>query len=260
MKKNFISNSMTTRKIRKSFTWTKKSCNKKYFKTLLSVLNTAKVPKNTGKYIRPRFTRKKEYCDKLKIKDCQLDDFHSGSKYLQIILGRWMITSNCFTTCKNYFAMAMNKWSFFKNDVFIHQMIRNNFFYKQYNTLPLDPIFPIRIVLSNDFLIPPHRIRKSTNFIKEYGYDFFKGRAISKRIEKIIKEKYPELTEEITKTLPLSHVISRELCILNEENLYFYIVKENDYKLYKPYVLISEKPISEIKKKYEGTNYSFEYL
>ena len=249
-----------TRKIRKSFTWDKSSCNKRYFKSLVDILHEVKTPNNTGKYIRPRFTRKKKFCSKLKIKDCALDDFHSGDKYLQIILGRWMITSNCFTTCKNYFAMAMNKWSFFKNDAFIYHMIHNNFFYKKYNSLPLDPIFPIRIVLSNDFLIPPHRIKNTTNFIKEYGYDFFKGKAISNRILKLIEDKHPELTKEITKTLPLSHVISRELCLLNEEDLYFYVVKHNDYKLYKPYVLISEKPISEIKKVYSGTKYTFEYL
>ena len=218
------------------------------------------MSKNTGEYIRPRFTRKKKFCNKLKIKDCLLDDFHSGDKYLQIVLGRWMITSNCFTTCKNYFAMAMNKWSFFKNDAFIHHMIRNNFFYKKYNSLPLDPVFPIRIVVSNDFLIPPHKMRKTTNFIKEYGYDFFKGKAISDRVLKLIRDTHPELMKEITKTAPLSHVISRELCLLHAEHLYFYVVKHNDYKQYKPYVLVSEKPLSEIKKVYGGTNYTFEYL
>lgn len=246
---------MATRKIRKSFTWNKSSCNKKYFKSLANVLNKVKIPNNTGSYIRPRFTRKKKYCKDLKIKDCQLDDFHSGDKYLQIILGRWMITSNCFTTCRNYFAMAMNKWSFFKNDTLIHHMLHNNFFYNKYSKLPLDPIFPIRIVLSNDYLIPSHKLKKTTNFIKAYGYDFFKGKAISDRMIKLINEKYPELTKEISKT-----VISRELCLLNEENLYFYIVKEDTYKLYKPYVLISEHPISVIREKYSKTKYTFEYL
>jgi hypothetical protein len=251
---------MSTRKIRKSFTWKKDSCDSKYFKSLINILDKVHIPNDSGNYIRPRFTRKKKFCNKLKIKDCLLDDFHSGNKYLQIILGRWMITSNCFTTCKNYFAMAMNKWSFFKNDVFIHHMIHNNFFYKKYNSLPLDPIFPIRIVLSNNFLIPEHRVKNTLNFIKEYGYDFFKGKAISDRIIKLIMDKHPELTQKITKTLPLSHVISRELCLLNEENLYFYKVKDTTYKLYKPYVLLSEKPLTEIAKIYSGTKYIFEYL
>gem|GEM_PF-3938493 len=156
--------------------------------------------------------------------------------------------------------MAMNKWSFFKNDVFIHHMLHNNFFYKKYNLLPIDPVFPIRIVLSNDFLIPEHRVKKTTNFIKEYGYDLFKGKAISDRIVKLIMDKYPEISKEITKTLPLSHVISRELCLLKEKNLYFYKVKQNDYKLYKPYVLVSEKPLSEINKIYTDNKYTFEYL
>lgn len=251
---------MSTRKIRKSFTWTKKSCNRKYFKSLSNLLDKVKIPDNTGEFIRPKFTRKKSVCKELKIKNCGLDEFHSGDKYLQIILGRWMITSNCFTTCKNYFAMAMNKWSFFKNDVFIHHMLRNNFFYKRYNSLPLDPVFPIRIVLSNDFLIPDHRVKKSTNFIKDYGYDFFKGKAISDRIVKLIEEQHPELTKVITKTLPLSHVISRELCLLSGDNLYFYKVKHNDFKQYKPYVLVSEKPITEIRKIYNKSHYTFEYL
>lgn len=251
---------MTTRKIRKSFTWTKKSCDSKYFKSLINILDKVKIPMNTGKYIRPRFTRKKNVCNKLQIKNCSLDEFHSGDKYLQIILGRWTITSNCFTTCKNYFTMAMNKWSFFKNDVFIHHMLHNNFFYKKHNSLPLDPVFPIRIVLSNDFLIPEHRVKKTMNFIKQYGYDFFKGKAISDRILNLIMKKHPEITKEITETLPLSRVISRELCILNEEHLYFYKVKHNGYKLYKPYVLLSEMSLAKIKTIYNNTNYTFEYL
>ncbi len=251
---------MATRKIRKSFTWKKSSCDSKYFKSLVDILDKVKFPNNTGEYIRPRFTRKKRFCNKLKIKNCKLDDFHSGDKYLQIVLGRWMITSNCFTNCKNYFAMAMNKWSLFKNDVFIHHMLHNNFFYKKYNKLPLDPVFPIRIVISNDLLISNHRVKKITNFIKEYGYDFFKGKAISDRIVKLIEDKHPELTKKITNQAPLSYVISRELCILNEEHLYFYKVKQNDHILYKPYILISEKPLSEINKIYNDTQYTFEYL
>lgn len=247
---------MRTRKVRKSFTWNKSSCDKKYFKTLTKLLNEVKIPENTGEYIRPKFTRKKTFCSKLKIKDCTLDEFHSGEKYLQIVLGRWSITSNCFTTCKNYFAMAMNKWSLFKNDVFIYHMLKNNFFYKKYSRLPIDPVFPIRIVLSNNFLIPPYRIKSTTNFIKEYGYNFFKGKAISDRIIKLINEKY----YKISKTFPLSHVISRELCLLNEEKLYMYIVKDNDHALYKPYVLISEKPLEEIKNIYKESKYIFEYL
>ena len=139
-------------------------------------------------------------------------------------------------------------------------MLHNNFFYKKYNTLPLDPVFPIRIVLSNDFLIPEHRVKKTTNFIKEYGYDFFKGKAISDRILKLIADKHPELTKKITRTSPLSQVSSRDLCLLNEEHLYFYKVRENSYKLYKPYVLLSEKPLTEIKSIYSDTKYTFEYL
>ncbi len=244
-----------TRKIRKSFTWNKSSCNGKYFKSVIKMLDKVKIPNNTGNYIRPRLTRKKKYCDKLKIQNCELDDFHSGNKYLQIILGRFMITSNCFTNCKNYFALVMNKWSLFKNDVFIHYIIRNNFFYKRYSTLPIDPVFPIRIVISNDFLIPPNRIKKTTNFIKEYGHDLFKGKAISDRIVKLISDKHSDIMKDMTKT-----ITSRELCLLYEDNLYFYIVKRNHHKLYEPYVLISKKPLSEIEEIYKDTNYIFEYL
>jgi len=251
---------MKTRKVRSSFTWTADSCNTKYFDSLIAILNKVNIPKNTGAFIRPRFTRKKGVCEKILIKDCALDDFHSGKDYLQLVLGRWLITSNCFTDCVNYFAMAMNKWSFFKNDTFIHHMIHNEFFYKKYNKLPLDPIFPIRIVLSNKFLIPPHRMRKTTQFIKDYGYDFFKGKAISDKIVKLIESKHPELMKQITKTLPLSHVISRELCLLKQDHLYFYVVKKNDQKLYKPYVLISEKPLTFIQTQYKASDYVFEYL
>jgi hypothetical protein len=249
-----------TRKVRKSFIWNKDSCNSKYFSSLVDTLNKVQIPKNIENYIKPRFTRKKKICKTIKIKDCKLDDFHSGEKYLQIILGRLMITYNCFTDCKNYFGMAMNKWSFFKNDVFIHYMLRNNYFYKKYNLLPLDPVFPIRIVLSNDLLIPPHRMKKTTNFIKEYGYDFFKGKAISDRMLKLFIDKHPYLTDKITNKMPYSTVTSRELCILNEENLYFYIVKRKENKMYEPYVLISEKPITEINKIYKTSDYHFEYL
>jgi hypothetical protein len=249
-----------TKKIRKSFSWSNKSCNRSYFKSLKNALNKVQIPKNTGEYIRPRFTRKYKYCKQLKIKDCKLDRFHSGDKYLQIILGRWPITSNCFTECKNYFAMAMNKWSFFKNDIFIHKLIDNNYFYSKYNELPLDPIFPIRVVLSNDYLIPDHRMKKTMNFIKDYGYDYFKGRAISDRMEGIILKKYPELTTKITKTLPLSHVISRELCILNENNLYFYKIKIENVKRYEPYVFISERNIEYIRNHFKDQPVTIEYL
>ena len=103
-------------------------------------------------------------------------------------------------------------------------------------------------------------MRKTTQFIKDYGYDFFKGKAISDKIVKLIESKHPELMTQITKTLPLSHVISRELCLLKQDHLYFYVVKKNDQKLYKPYVLISEKPLTFIQAHYNTTDYVFEYL
>ncbi len=250
----------SAKRIRQSFTWKKNSCDKKYFKSLVGMLDAVKFPSNTGEYIRPRVTRKKKYCTKLELKDCKLDDFHSGDKYMQIIIGRYMITSNCFTGCKNYFTMDMNKWSYFKNDAFIHHMLKNNFFYKKYNSLPLDTVFPIRIVISNDLHIPLHRMKKVTNFVKQYGYEFFKGKAISDKMVNLIIDKYPELTTKITKQSPHSHVVSRELCVLNQENLYFYIVKEHGHKIYKPYILLSEKPIHEINTLYKNSKYKFEYL
>ena len=250
---------MSTRKLRSKFTWDEKSCDKKYFKSVVSAMKEVKIPNNTGPYTQMRFTRKLKVCKKWKL-GCELDDFHSGEKYLQLIIGRLATTSNCYTKCKNYWALFANKWSFFRNDAFIYNMIHNNYFYKKYVSLPVDPVFPIRILVTNGYLIPPHRMRKMTSFIKDYGYDFVKGKAISDRMAKLIEEKYPELTKYITKTLPMSHVVSRELCLLKMSGLYFYIAKDIDQKLYKPYVLVSEKPISEIKKIYEGSKYEFEYL
>jgi hypothetical protein len=224
------------------------------------MLNRVKIPENTGEFIRPRFTHKSSECKALAIKDCKLDDFHAGEKYLQIVLGRFMITSNCFTNCNNYFSMTMNKWSVFKNDVFIRHMIHNNFFYKKYNKLPLDPIFPVRIVMSSKYLIPPHRIKKVGNFIKEYGYDFFKGRAISDRAEKMVAAHYPELMQKITQGYPKSTITSRELCLLKEDGLYFYIAKKSGEAKYVPYIFVSEKPMSAIREHYKGSEYEFEYL
>lgn len=251
---------MKTRKnLKKLISWKGSSCNSAYFKSLSKLLNGVKLPNNTGTYIRPRFSRKARFCKNIDTKDCNLDEFHSGEKYLQIILGRFQITSNCYVGCKNYFAMALNNWSMFKNDTFIHHLLRSNFFYKKYNLQPLDPVFPIRIVLSKQFVIPSHKMKAPEDFIKSYGYDFFKGtKGISNRIINHLLEKYPELTKEITNIYPRSTITSRELCILNQNKLYFYVVKyENKYK---PYVFVSEKPLTDIKNIYNGSDYEFEYL
>lgn len=245
----------STRKITKSFLWSKSSCNKKYFKTLSKFLDKVKIPNNTGNYIQARFTRKKKYCKDLKIKDCKLDNFHSGNNYVQIILGRWNYTGNCFKNCKNYFSFTINKWSYFMNDTFIYHMLKNNYFHRKYK-LPLDPIFPIRVLLSNEYTIPKHKMKEATDFIKQYGYDFIKGKTISDRMIKLITEKYPNLTKSLTS----SSIISRELCILEAEDLFFYTVRENGEQDYKPYIFISEKPIAYIKNKYQNSNYNFEYL
>ncbi len=249
---------MITHKHKHMFSWNKASCNSKYFNTLGKFLSEIHIPSNTGNYIRPRFTRNMRMCKDIPNKGCKLDNFHSGSKYLQLILGRANITTNCFYNCKNYFALFINKWSMFKNDTLIHYMLNNNYFYKKYNSLPLDPVFPIRIVLSHIDKIKTHKMSKldSRNFIRKYGYNIVKGKAISNRAIKLITHKYPRLKNKITS----SSITSRELCILNQKGLYFYIVKRSDSNNYEPYVFISKLPLSEIKQIYSKSDYMFKYL
>ncbi len=247
---------MSTRRLKK-FRWKSTSCNKKYFDTLTHVLNHVKIPDNTGNYIRPRLkTQKAKYCKDITIKDCKLDKFHSGNNYLQIILGRLNITLNCFYKCKNYYPILLNKWSVFKNDTLLYHILHNSYFYKRYSKLPLDPIFPIRVVLSDTDAITSHKMRQSNNFVKDYGYNIKKGKAISNRMIKIIKNKYPTITKKITK----SSIISRELCLLTHMKIYKYVAKHNTTNIYQPYIFISEHPISFIKNKFKDKDYIFEYL
>lgn len=224
------------------------------------MLKTVRVPKNTGKYVKPlipmKFTRKVKFCKDIPIKNCKLDEFHSGEKYLQVILGRHNITVNCFSNCKNYFIVFAKKWSYFLNDVVIYNIFHNDFFYKQYSSLPLDPIFPMRVVLSNNDSIPTHKMKQIGDFIKEYGYDFKKGKTISDIMIKRIKTKYPNLTTKITK----SPVLTRELCLLNDMDVYLYKVSNLISKEYYPYILISKYPLSFIKNKFKKSPYIFEYL
>ncbi len=247
---------MVTRHLKK-FTWKKTTCNKNYFDKLTNMLNRVKIPNNTGNYIRPRFkTQKVKHCKDIKINDCKLDNFHSGEKYMQIVLGRLTITSNCFYKCKNYYPVLLNKWSVFKNDTFLYHILHNKKLYQKYSNLPLDPIFPIRVVLSNTDEISIHKMRQSKNFVKNYGYNNKKGKAISNRMIKIIKEQYPTITKKITK----SSIISRELCLLTHMKVYKYVVKNTVSNTYEPYIFISEYPISFIKDKYKNMDYIFEYL
>lgn len=57
------------------------------------------------------------------------------------------------------------------------------------------------------------------------------------------------LKHRITDNAPISQVVSRELCILYDMNLYFYVV-ENDDGHYMPFILVSKYNMKEIKNKY----------
>ena len=228
---------------------------KNIYWTELEKLLTKIIPENE-EYIRISKTQMKKAkieCSYDKILNCDRDNYFLEDNTKQIILGRCGDTMGCFYDCtENYFAMAMTPYSIFKNDVLIRYMIdKPKLFINNDTNYKLETVFPIRILISNKYAIPMHKFTKIENSIEYFSqkeeiipvpYTF------AGNIENYDKYKdSSNILHRQTSNLSSSNIISREMCILYNMDLYFYIVKidENNYE---PFILCSKYNLEEIKK------------
>jgi hypothetical protein len=239
-----------------SFDFNPIDCNKIYFEELFLLLDTIDPQKEKFKRINTSNISKLNISCEHEFNTCKPDEFFFENKK-QIVLGRFLDTIGCFHHCKKYyFAMAMEPYSLFKNDVFIRYIIdKPELYINNSKKVELEHVFPIRILLSDKNTIPTYAEKKMKN-IKEYTFDSMKNMfALSKDNLKIINE-LPEnsvLKQIITESFPKNHIISRELCILYFMKLYFYVIKNEDNTL-KPFVLVSKYNLSQIKNIYKKNN------
>jgi hypothetical protein len=246
------------------FEFDPKSCNSKYFKELHKLMNTVN-PKDE-EFL--SLTKKKldSYkigkCTYPLLKNCKPDEFFFDNKK-QILLGRFYDTAACFYDCKeNFFIFAVDPFSLFKNDLFIRYMIKYpELFIKREGSTILERVFPIRIILSTKHLIPSYKDKKMTR-IEEFTSELlkppeileFKAAMNTKILNKFYKLNSSNiLKKRITDNAPISHVVSREICILYGMDLYFYIVEEDNGK-YLPFILISKYNMNQIIKEYIKAN------
>ena len=245
-----------------SFDFNPKDCNKIYMDELMLLLDSISPEKEIFKRINKKIISKLQIKCENEFNSCKPDEFFFNNKK-QIILGRFFDTIGCFYDCKeNYFSMAMEPYSLFKNDVFIRYIIdKPEIYINNSKKVELEQVFPIRIVLSDKHNIPTYASTKLNN-IKEYTYDDIKQQfAISKENLKKINNlpKTSILKKIITQKFPKNHIISRELCILYYMKLNFYVVENND-KTLKPFILVSKYNLTKIKEIYKKHNKTFPNL
>jgi hypothetical protein len=236
--------------------FSKMDCDEKYFESLEVFLDL--ILKQT-KY-QPDLVQISESgvrsCKPLSLENCQPDNYHPDSEKIQVLLGRFNLTSQCFTGCPNYYIFNVPIWSIFRNDLFIRYIASSS------KNSKFDSVFPIRILLSNnpEFFIPPHNMRIVKHIqllIQEYFtfYTWDENEFQAKNQEETFTDtqpkNYPQELEKdvslfspllkndnITKSItdyPSSNIISRELCLLRK--LHFYMVLKN--KIYLPFILVS---------------------
>uniref|UniRef100_A0A6C0KSE3 Uncharacterized protein n=1 Tax=viral metagenome TaxID=1070528 RepID=A0A6C0KSE3_9ZZZZ len=255
--------------IKFSMAFTKRECDDAYFDDLDTFLD--QVIKESQ--YQPDLVQKTENgtrsCPPLSLNDCKADSFHPDSAKVQVLLGRFGLTTNCFTDCPGvYTALNIPIWSIFRNDLFIRYIASRN--------EKLDSIFPIRVILSNnqEFFIPPHNMRivkhiqlLLNEYFTEYTWDQSdfesKNDITEDKITPNIENKelafdmsqYSKLmNDKIKKAIvafPSSNIVSRELCMLRK--LHFYMVLRHK-KVYLPFILISHLSKYHILKWYSDNN------
>ncbi len=239
------------------------TCNSNYFKELNKLMKKINPNKQQFK----RLTKKKlaSYnvgkCTYPLLKNCEPDEYFFDNKR-QILLGRFLDTAACFFNCsKNYFTLAVDPFSLFKNDLFIRYVLDYPELFINKGSTELEDVFPIRILLSTKHFIPSYLDKKMTR-TEEFTSELLEPPKINKfraSMEPSILEKFYTLPsnnilkQRITDNAPISHVVSRELCILYEMKLFFYVVEENDGN-YSPFILVSKYNMRDIKKKYASYN------
>lgn len=235
------------------FNFNPKRCNRLYFKELLLLLNNIDPYREKYKRISPKEIKKLKMVCENQFRPCRPDEFFFENKR-QIVLGRFFDTVGCFYQCrKHYFTMVMKPYSLFKNDIFIRYMIdKPELFINNSHKIELEKVFPIRIILSKNHIIPEYSDKLMKN-IEEYTFDTLKNKLATSRENYNIIKSLPRnsiLKRVITQSYPINHIISRELCILYYLNLHFYAVKKSGGG-YKPFILVSKYNKNSLKKIYD---------
>jgi hypothetical protein len=220
------------------------SCNKIYFEELIVFLNTVNPECETIKKTNKKEINKLNIVCNYYLKNCETDIFFFENKK-QIILGRFPNTVSCFYKCsKNYFTIAIDPHSIFKNDLFIRYVIdKHELFISDNKKIKIETIFPIRIILSEEF--------KISNYSNKLMYsidEYISNSSISKKNLNIIKS-LPN-NSIFKNMINDSNTISREICLLYYMKFYFYIVKITENKIL-PFILISKYSYEDLKKIYQ---------
>ena len=212
----------------KNSKWSIKSCKDeiyeiKYFPQLIGFLEGVILPNRSWEEPLQLTKEDIKKCKQKKI-SCDIDIYHEGKKYKQIVLGR-LESTKCFLSCPNYEVLNISDWSIHKNDLFIKYASRSNKMKQVIKpSLILSSIFPIRIYIGKD-IIPEHHLDK-------IGLSSV-------------------LNNFQTKIEPGS-VTARELCLLINLKLSFYLVKKNKSSNYEQFLLATKKSKKDIIKYYKN--------
>lgn len=184
---------------------------------------------------------------------CKPDQFNMEDT-IQIILGRYNDNVGCFYKCYLYYALSYKTYSIYKNDLLIRYILN---FPKLFNIEKnLNPIFPIRIIVNKQNIIPTHELIYTDNKDKYYSKFNMNGdiaeytaSEINMIKSNIYEQKLPYFTKLLSNTSKEGMITARELCSLFQYKYYFYGVLIPDTNIqYEPYILISKYNIHEIKK------------
>ena len=212
----------------KNSKWSIESCKDeayeiKYFPQLIGFLEGLILPNRNWEEPLQLTKEDIKKCKQKKL-SCDIDIFHEGNKYKQIVLGR-LESTKCFLKCFNYEVLNISDWSIHKNDLFIKYASKDNKMKQIIKPeLMLSSLFPIRIYIGDD-MIPSHHLDKigMANTIKDFQ----------------------------TKIEPGS-VTARELCLLINLKLSFYLVKKNKSSGYEPFLIATKKTKKDITKYYKN--------
>jgi hypothetical protein len=247
-----------------NFTFNPKDCSSEYFKELVLFLNTLNEESfDRLDDIQISKIRMRVDCTH-PINDCKQDEFFFENKR-QIVLGRFSDMVSCFSNCKSYFTMLLDPYSVLKNDIFIHYIFQHPHLCINdcKDKIEIETVFPIRIILSKDNIIPTHIDTQLTN-VNNYIYDTIQNKLASSvhNTKKYLQLKNDSILKSRLTIQENGHITARELCLLRYMNTFFYIVPTLNGTI-KPFILVSKYNLAELKQIFKKYNKPFpplEYL
>lgn len=213
----------------KNFKFIPKTCDKEYFLSILTKLDTYNLDSIQIKRTHPDKIKEIEkipnICNGLHNSDklCLPDNTFLENK-TQIVLGRYYDNIGCYYMCNKYYiVLSIDDHTLLKNDLFIRYILSHPYNFGL-NSIDFEEVFPIRLLISN-LLIPEHKFM-DLQIPDEYN------------LMKTTNQNEGQIT-------------SRELCELYYLNYYFYGILEDNIS-YKPYIMISPYDINSIIQKYRN--------